>query len=292
MNNVQDFIENFPLARKVKVDELLFAEFHCPSDGSLSSAWCHNNFFAHILSGELKLKTPRGEYLLKPGDSAFAKKGSVIAQTAVHEDFCELVVFMPDDFIKTVIQKYNLSLTTISHQPADTVIKLENDVILTAYFQSLFAYFHGSVSPSGALLKLKFEELLLNIFSQNNHPSLKFYFEEIGRSARPSIKEIMEANFFSNMSLEEFARLCARSLTAFKKEFSILYNTTPGKWLLEKRLEYSCFLLETTGYNLDEICMESGFENRSHFNRVFKNKYGLSPARFRSHKRGLEISHL
>ncbi len=56
----------------------------------------------------------------------------------------------------------------------------------------------------------------------------------------------MELNFFSNLSLTEFARLSARSLSAFKKEFTRIYNTTPGKWLMEKRLEYSYYLLETT----------------------------------------------
>jgi AraC-like DNA-binding protein len=288
---MQDFIANNPFVKKVKVDDLLFAEFKCPSDGTPGGIWWHDNFFAHILTGELLVKTPRGEYLLKAGDSTFAKKGSAIGQTYVHEDFCELLVFMPDDFIKTVIDKYNLSLATAAPlKQTDTLIRLENDVSLTTYFQSFFTYFHESVSPSGALLKLKFEELLLNIFSNNKHQSLTYYFAEISRSAKPSIKEIMEANFFSNLSLDEFARLCTRSLSSFKKEFHALYNTTPGKWLLEKRLEYSRFLLETTGQSVDEICMESGFENRSHFNRAFKNKYACSPARFRSQKKDLAIT--
>lgn len=291
MNNMQDFIVNFPFARKVKVNDLLFAEFKCPSDGTPSGVWWHDNFFAHILTGELLLKTPRGEYLLKAGDSAFAKKGSVIGQTYVHEDFCELLVFLPDDFIKAVIKKYNLPPTTQApHEPIDTIVKLSNDAILTTYFQSLFTHFQESAPPSGALLKLKFEELLLNIFSGNHYHPLRSYFTEISRLAHPSIKEIMEANFFSNLSITEFARLCARSLSSFKKEFNTLYNTTPGKWLLQKRLEYSRFLLETTGHSVDEICMESGFENCSHFNRVFKDKYGCSPARYRSQKRSLEIT--
>lgn len=290
MNNMQDFIAKNPFVRKVKVDDLLFAEFKCPSDGTPSGVWWHDNFFAHILTGELMVKTPRGEYLLKAGDSAFAKKGSVIGRTYVHEDFCELLVFMPDDFIKTVIKKYNLPLdTTSSGGSIDTMIKLSNDAVLTTYFQSLFTHFHQSSFPSGALLKLKFEELLLNIVGGKNYHLLKYYFAEISQLTHPSIKEIMETNFFSNLSIGEFARLCARSLSSFKKEFSALYNTTPGKWLLQKRLEYSRFLLETTGHSVDEICMESGFENCSHFNRVFKDKYGCSPARYRSQKRSLEI---
>jgi AraC-like DNA-binding protein len=134
------------------------------------------------------------------------------------------------------------------------------------------------------LLKLKFEELLLNILSSQNHVPLKCYLSDICRSTKPSIREIMELNFFSNLSLDEFARLCARSLSAFKKEFQEIYDTTPGKWLQEKRLQYSRYLLETTDLSLDEICMESGFENQSHFNRVFKSKYNISPGKFKVKK--------
>ena len=90
----------------------------------------------------------------------------------------------------------------------------------------------------------------------------------------------MEANFFSNLSLDEFARLCTRSLSAFKQEFNDIFQTTPGKWLQRKRLEYSRYLLETTDRSIDEICEMSGFENRSHFNRSFKNTYGLTPGKY------------
>lgn len=285
MVNMQDFIAKSPFTKKIEVDDLLFAEFKCPLDEEKSNIWWHNNFFAHVLAGETKLKTPRAEYTLKAGDSVFAKKGSVISHNELHEDFCELLVFVPDVFIKTVAQKYELSLKNETKNTVDdTIIQLETDEVLTSYFQSLLSYFLQQGQPPETLVRLKFEELLLNIISSKNQGPLKGYFSEVCRSAKPSIKAIMEANFFSNLSLDEFARLCARSVSAFKKEFTTLYHTTPGKWLLEKRLEYSMYLMDTTDYTLDEICMESGFENLSHFIRVFKNKYGLSPGKFKGSK--------
>lgn len=283
MINMQEFIAKSPFAKKIEVDELLFAEFKCPLDQTKSEVWWHNNFFTHVLTGETTLKTPRGEYTLRAGDSAFAKKGSVIARNDLHEDFCELLVFVPDVFIRTVAQKYELPLAGTGNSTGDTIIPLATSDVLHSYFQSLLSYFVQREPPSGTLLKLKFEELLLNIAAGYNQ-ALEGYFSEICKTARPSIKGIMEANFFSNLTLDEFARLCTRSVSAFKKEFTDVYHTTPGKWLLEKRLEYSMFLLETTDYMLDEICMESGFENLSHFIRVFKNKYGVPPGKFKAGK--------
>jgi AraC-like DNA-binding protein len=284
MINLQDFIWNSDLfKKKFKVDDLLFVEIVCPAeeDAPSSSLWWHNNFFSYAIAGEMVLKTLGGEYLVKAGDCIFAKKGSIIsAHHRTREDFCELRVFVPDDFIKSVFQKHQIPLLTAdAGLKTDTLIPLANDDVLEMYFHSLLTYFRQFTPPSEILLKLKFEELVVNVLSNNIHLPLKCFFSEICRTGRPSMKEIMEANFFSNLSLEEFARLCARSLSAFKEEFKNTFHTTPGKWLLERRLAYSRYLLETSELSIDEVCAISGFENRSHFNRVFKNKYGHPPGK-------------
>jgi len=235
-----------------------------------------------VLTGETKLKTPNNEYFIKAGDCAFAKKGSVIMRSHTNEDFCELIVFLPDDFIKTVILKHKLSLHTQSpNEGIDTVISLFSDEVLITYFHSLLTYFQQPNPPSKTLLKLKFEELIINILTNNKHRPLQYYFSELCSTTKPSLKEIMEANFPHNLSIGEFARMCSRSLSSFKLEFKSIYHTTPGKWLLDKRLDYSQYLLEATEDTLDEISFVSGFENKSHFIRVFKRKYGLTPGKYR-----------
>src|SRR5215210_2989733 len=85
-------------------------------------------FFAFVLSGETLLKTPQSELILKSGDCFFAKKGSILTMNQTQEDFCELMIFVPDDFIKSVVHKYKIPL---SQQPSDnkqdTVIPLAMD---------------------------------------------------------------------------------------------------------------------------------------------------------------------
>ncbi len=201
------------------------------------------------------------------------------------------MVFVPDHFIKSVIQKYKIALNTKnSGNPTGTIIPLSTDKFLISYFHSLLAYFNLPEPPSGILMKIKFEELLVQIISNNLHASLQCCFREICASSRPSVREIMESNFTHNLSLAEFARLGARSLSSFKTEFKELYQTTPGKWLLEKRLDYSRYLLETTGKSIGEISFESGFKNNSHFIRVFKDKFQYSPWQYKLQKKSFQQS--
>jgi AraC-like DNA-binding protein len=283
MINAQDFLKDNYIGKKFEVDELLFVELICPveADSAASHLWWHNNFFSYAMAGEMLLKTLSGEYVQKAGDCIFAKKGSMLsARHNIREDFCELRVFVPDAFIKTVFRKYGMSVRPTDDDRTDAVIPLPSNEVLEIYFHSLLTYFRQPAPPSESLLRLKFEELLVNLVSNDVHRPMTNFFKGLCASNKTSVREIMEANFFCKLSLEEFARLCGRSLSAFKREFKDIFQTTPGKWLQLKRLEYSRYLLETTNMSIDEIYMISGFENRSHFNRVFKSKYNLTPGRF------------
>ena len=91
----------------------------------------------------------------------------------------------------------------------------------------------------------------------------------------------MEKNYTYNLALKEYARISSRSLAAFKRDFLKYYRTTPGKWLTGKRLTHARMLLNTTKQSITEIAFNSGFENISHFSRIFKEKFGLSPLQFR-----------
>ena len=282
MENIQDTIASNKNLRTFKVDDLLFAEFKCRIEKIHNNVWCHNNYLAFIHTGETMVKTPRSEFRLRTGDSVFAKKGGILFECEIQDDFCELIVFVPDDFIKSVIRKYKIVLNRES--PAteySPVFPFGSSEVVRAYFHTLLSYFNQEEPPPEALLKLKFEELIVSILSNAKHLALKSYFNEISRAAKPSIKEIMDNNFTFNLTLPQLARLCARSLSSFKSDFYKIYKTTPGKWIQKMRLEYSRYLMDESGYTFDEICSMSGFSNKSNFARVFKKIYGITPAIYR-----------
>jgi AraC-like DNA-binding protein len=91
----------------------------------------------------------------------------------------------------------------------------------------------------------------------------------------------MEANFRFNLSLAEYAKLCHRSLSSFKREFQSIFQESPGHWLRRRRLDHSAKLLRNSQMNATEIAFESGFENVSHFSRVFKERFGVAPTVYR-----------
>jgi transcriptional regulator GlxA family with amidase domain len=95
----------------------------------------------------------------------------------------------------------------------------------------------------------------------------------------------MESNFAYNLRLEEYAKLCNRSLSTFKRDFESAYKIPPGKWLLNKRLDNARKLMLDSNKPLADVVFESGFENQAHFSRVFKDKFGVSPLHFKKQQK-------
>ena len=63
-----------------------------------------------------------------------------------------------------------------------------------------------------------------------------------------------------------------------KKEFGV----TPNQYVTDLRLQYAANLLSTTDYDILSICVQVGFSSLSHFTTIFKEKYGISPSKYRA----------
>src|SRR5690606_15078973 len=134
-----------------------------------------------------------------------------------------LIIFVPDAFIKDALDESGVSLVR-NHQSGvdtqDSVLRIHLDPVLKTYFQSVFAFFGNDEPPPAYLLELKFRELILDLFSSPDNPEMRQYFSWLQNHSGSCLRRVMESNYVYNMRLEEYARLCGMSLTAFKRAFA------------------------------------------------------------------------
>ncbi len=87
--------------------------------------------------------------------------------------------------------------------------------------------------------------------------------------------------FKKDLQLAEVAAVANMSPSAFSHYFKKCSNKSFIQFLVEKRVSYACKMLLETECTVREICFESGFNNLSNFNRLFKKYKKVTPKAYR-----------
>ncbi|MEZ6055043.1 MAG: AraC family transcriptional regulator [Planctomycetaceae bacterium] len=267
--------------KRMEADDLLFVEYVCPSPNAQAGIWSDHNYFAFCTSGRKMWRSLDEEYVVEAGNALFVKKGANIVHQYFEEKYCALMVFIPDEFIRRFTHRFAEITSRAEPVSTDSVIRVDWDDHLQGYVNSLAAYFASPAVPDKQLLLLKFEELLLNIFTRPHHRALAGYMSGLSDGRTSDLKQVMEANYTYALKLEEFARMCGLSLSSFKRSFQETFNMAPGKWISGKRLERAARLLELTDKHVNEVAYDIGYEEPSSFIRAFKQRFGTTPQGYR-----------
>lgn len=95
------------------------------------------------------------------------------------------------------------------------------------------------------------------------------------------VKELMTANLGSDVSLKTLAEACGLSVTYFARAFRQSTQTSPHRWLQERRIEKAMDRLALSEVSLADVAIECGFADQSHFTRVFAKHVGVAPGQWR-----------
>ncbi len=116
--------------------------------------------------------------------------------------------------------------------------------------------------------------LLLTILSEL-YSSLK------QKTLADQIAGFISENVTTLKGLDEVCEKFSYSKNHIINIFKAEYGMTPIEYLGEKRIERAKYLAEVTSHPLGMICQEAGFNNYSHFYRLFTRKTGMSPEKWR-----------
>jgi len=284
MINLFQNLKNYPsLFKQLTCRELLFTNYDCPQTERKESFYIECNFIAYVISGRRIFHKNNQTWELREGSCVFVKKGAHIAEREREEGWCVMAFFMPDDFLKQLIRENRniLSLVRLPEAGMDHVLPLDVSAISHSFFQSMLPYFTQNPPPPENLIELKFKELVLSLLSNPRNGHLLSFLYQLSQDSQPSIEEIMQNNFSYKLTLEQYAKLSCKSVPTFKREFKKVFKDSPARWVMKKQLKLAAELLANTELPIGEITYETGFENQTHFSRTFKEKYGLTPSRYR-----------
>lgn len=245
------------------------------------------NMLCFLQKGEKKIHFEDSFVKVNNRQSLIVKSGNCLMTELLKHDeiyFCKLV-FFSNKMAKDFLEKHDFSKEKVPvENPETPFFTIENDEFIDSFATSISAILNVKEEMRSVLLAPKFEEIMLYLAHKCGASFINYLRSLAAISSTSSIRKVVEANKFSNLSLAEIAFLANMSLSTFKRKFEDEYQAKPGKWLKQKRLNEAKDLLQKRRRKPSEIYAEFGYTNLSNFSIAFKNEFGVSPKSIYSNK--------
>ena len=233
----------------------------------------------YLYSGEQIIEDRNKKIKLQAGDCAFIRRDhrlKMYKNNKGNDLYKGISLTFNRNVVRDFYSKMNKSEIPKEVKLSDkTVFKLEPNPAIESLFQSLTPYFDSNIKPTEGVMNLKLLEGIYAILNSNEvfYPIL-FDFTEPWKI---DLLGFLNANYMEELSMEQIASFTGRSLATFKRDFKKISNLTPQKWLIKKRLEMAYIRLKEENRKVQDVYMEVGFKNPSHFSTAFKKQYGIPP---------------
>lgn len=195
-----------------------------------------------------------------------------------------VVINFHPDILKKI---YERDVPFLLQQPKNKITnqsseKINNDFLIQKYIEGLLFYFENPSLANEEILILKLKEIILLLSQTRNADTIQTILSQLFSPATYTFRQVIEANIFSQIGIEELAHKTCLSVSSFKREFSKLYNDSPANYIKTKRLEKAAELLLASDNRVTEIAFECGFNDLANFTKSFHDRYDVAPTAYRS----------
>lgn len=240
-----------------------FYEFFYIIDGQIDHEI--NGVFQTLQVGDMGFinKTDIHSFLRAPGNTC--RHRDIIIRSDFFESIC---AFIGPDFTRAYM---NNELPKVVSLPLSKIEQYEQRIIhlITPIPDETDGY---KLEKIKALLVSMLNCLLENT-EANTTPGWPAWFRELLN--RFTVNEYLRAGLDEILSPFHFTK------TYVGRVFKKYMNCTMTEYLNDVRLQHAAFQLTYTDENIINICTSIGFSSISYFNKIFRQKYGVSPKAFR-----------
>jgi AraC-like DNA-binding protein len=241
------------------------------------------HFFLYVAKGAIHGYDGSKRRTLKSGEYSLVCKNRLARYNKEREnnEFEKVVIIFDEKFLRMFQEKHKTRATKF--KPTEAFLPLNENELIPSFIRSLMPYYNGARKINETFADIKREELLIILLQ--SQPELSGVFFDFGIPEKINLEAFMNRNYKFNVSIQRFAYMTGRSLSAFKRDFQTTFNATPNHWLVQKRLQEAYFLIDKKNKKPSEIYLDLGFEDLSHFSFAFKKRFGLAPTELTEQKK-------
>ena len=235
----------------------------------------NHHSLVRIISGEMSVTQGANSYAFVAGDTLLLPRNQLSTITKKPRAGAHFRSVMMTFTTKRLKELYAADSFKSLKPHTHAIRYFPKHPLLDSVFASLEPYFELASELPENLISLKLGETLAILRTLDSE--IDSFLSDFSDPGKIDLAEFMEKHFMVNMPMDKFGQLTGRSLNTFKRDFQKAFNTTPQKWLTQRRLELAHYHLAQTQRQPADIYLEVGFENLSHFSFAFKKHYGYPP---------------
>lgn len=163
-----------------------------------------------------------------------------------------------------------------SRLPLSVVLSKDRQQLLFRKFQQINTLEADNRSMFKFSMRVFLADIFLNYFSapcMNENRSVPFWLEKLCDEMKD------KENFVSGSN--RMIQLSGKSREYVSRCMKKYYDSSITRFVNNQRLNYAANILMNSNMSVLDICYDSGYENVSYFHKQFKEKFGVSPKKYR-----------
>ncbi|MBD2465692.1 helix-turn-helix transcriptional regulator [Oscillatoria sp. FACHB-1407] len=97
------------------------------------------------------------------------------------------------------------------------------------------------------------------------------------------LENYVQSKLDQKITIAELASIAGTTSQLLQRIVRKQFNQSVYEWVTTMRLRRSLELLRSSNLNLATIALETGFANQSHWTRLFRRQFGITPGKLRQH---------
>ncbi len=253
------------------------ADLFCPDDAVVAG-----HYFAMLLSDHYnweakydgrfrQLETQRGQIWVNPKDQSFSHR------VTMYNEFG--LVLLSDERLRAAIGEYSDLRQIVFERHYNA-----NDVQLQNLLQILLT----EIRQGNPNQKIFVDSIVNALALHYLHHYSNFKAVQdlaLGQHKLHKIIDFIRQRLEDNLELATLAAQFNLSQTTLINSFKRELNTTPHLFVLNEKLNQAARWLKASSWSLGEIAFKLNFSDQSHFTRLFKARFGVTPLKFREAQR-------
>lgn len=227
-----------------------------------------------FLPGE-SLVLPANERMCIDFPEALAKNPTRCLAMAISEDKMNKVVqFMNENMPKDTKEDWSLM---------DYNFHFVNDRGIFEIIQRLLYLFSEDHPSKDLFVDNMLRELIIRILQTDQRKIYSNTTLSLKKESRlTAVIRYIRDHVHKSLPVEVLSKMACMSPSHFYRTFKMELGISPVEFINNERIKLAVGLLQDPKRSIKDVYLDCGFESRSYFNRVFKNRHNVAPGEYQS----------